>query len=306
VRNSFVGRLVVVACAGAGSLAAQTLVTPSSHWGALLYPEFEPMGQIGIHLDRFTEFDKKKDAAGNPILTPYNGLRETIGFNAIALSTTGKFVRSTTTLYRVTLHGGYTSDQPTRFLQNKVVHAIAGLDEVPVAKTRSAWDGAVTLDVNHWVAGPLRLPVFAGAGLAFGTMNSEAFLQTGFRAPHAGLSAVLRVGGVSGGDAFPSRVVTDHYYTVQASLRLPLDDWLASWWGIMPELELGTTYTSGLFADTTGAAISERFVTLKVAWGPLTIETWNDAWAGNKDQGPTYGLRVSMRSAAFAGSRWLH
>jgi hypothetical protein len=298
--------LLVAAWAGTGAASAQTLVTPSSHWGALLYPEFEPMAQFGLHLDRFTEFDKKKDAAGNPILTSYNGLKETIGFNAIAISITGKFVRSPATLYRVTIHGGYSADEPTRFLQNEVIHAPAGLDPVPVAETRSAWDGGVSLDVHHWVAGPLRVPLFAGAGVAFATINSDAFVQAGFRAAHWGPSAVVRVGGVSGGDALPSEVLSSRYLTAQASFRLPLDDWLAGLWGLMPELELGTTYTTGLFADTTGVAISEKFVTLKVAWGPLTIETWNDAWASDKDQGPTYGLKVSVRSAAFAASRWLH
>jgi hypothetical protein len=74
----------------------------------------------------------------------------------------------------------------------------------------------------------------------------------------------------------------------------------------MPELEVGWMYTTGLFADTAGKPIREKFVTLKMAWGPLTVETWNDAFAGNKDQGPTYGLRVYIRSPTFAASRWLH
>ena len=286
-------------------LLLQTLVTPSSHWGALIYPEFEPMGQFGIHLDRFTEFDKKKDAAGNPIRTPYNGLAQTIGFNTAAIAVTGKLVRSPTTLYRVTLHGGYSHDQPTRFLQNDVLHDLAGLDHVPVAATRSAFDGGISFDINHWMRGPRRVPLFAGAGASFSTISNEAFVQAGFRAAHWGPSAVVRLGTVSGGDALPARVLASRYVTGQVSLRLPLDDWLAGLLGLMPEVEVGTTWTSGLFADTTGAAIAEQFITFKVAWGPLSIETWNDSING-KDQGPTYGLKVTMRTAAFAASRWLH
>jgi hypothetical protein len=299
--------LALAGGAGGPRLAAQTLVTPSSHWGALIYPEFEPLGQIGIHLDRFTEFDEKRDANGDPILTPYNGIHQTIGFNAIAVSATGKFVRSRRTLYRVTLHGGYTTDQPTRFLQNDVIHELGGLDPVPVAETRDAWDGGISADVNHWLRPSLfRAPLFVGGGVAFSTINSEIFAQAGFRAPRVGLSAAVRAGLVTGGDAFPTRDLAREYLTVQASVRLPLDDWGARCWGLLPEVELGATYTTGLFADTTGRAISERFLALKVAWGALTIETWNDAFAGGKDQGPTYGIRVYVRSAAFAASRWLH
>jgi hypothetical protein len=291
----------------AGRLVAQTLVTPSSHWGALLYPELEPLGQFGLHLDRFTEFDKKRDANGDPILTPYNGIRETIGFNALAVSATGKFVRSRRTLYRVTLHGGYTTDQPSRFLQNDVIHELGGLDPVPVGETRDAWDGGISADVNHWLRRTLLdAPFFLGAGVAFSTINSEVFAQAGFRAPRVGLSGALRGGLVTGGDAFPTRHLARQYLTAQASIRLPLDDWGAALWGVLPEVEVGATYTTGLFADTTGRAISERFLALKIAWGPLTVETWNDAFAGGKDQGPTYGVRVYFRSAAFAASRWLH
>jgi hypothetical protein len=135
--HSFGWRLAVVVSTAAlasrpDSAACQTLVTPSSHWGALIYPELEPLTQFGLHFDRFTEFDKKKDAGGKPILTPYNGIHETIGFNELAISSTGKLIGSKKTLYRITIHGGYTSDQPSRFLQNDVIHRIGGLDPVPV------------------------------------------------------------------------------------------------------------------------------------------------------------------------------
>ena len=48
--------LVLVSVAPAARAEVQTLVSPSAHFGASIFPEFEPMAQVGLHFDRFTEF----------------------------------------------------------------------------------------------------------------------------------------------------------------------------------------------------------------------------------------------------------
>src|SRR5437867_3569342 len=68
----------------------QNVVTPSAHFGAPMYPEMEPMG-LGLHFDRFTEFDGDTLPDGAYRLQPYNGLHQTIGLNLLAFSSTGKF-----------------------------------------------------------------------------------------------------------------------------------------------------------------------------------------------------------------------
>ena len=287
----------------------QNVVTPSPHFGAPMYPEMEPMGQLGLHFDRFTEFDGDTLPDGSYRLQPYNGLHQTIGLNLLAFSSTGKFKLWRRLVYRIAFQFGYTGDQPTRFFQNEVIHRVRGLRPVPVhAVRRNFPEGGFSLDVNRWAQpGRLNLPLFVGAGAAFSTINNEMFLQAGFRSPRVGPSAMARIGRIVGGDVFPSAVVARSYRAVNLSFRLPLDQWLASLpvvGGMVPEVEATVTQTTGLFVHPGGRHISEGFCAIRLTWSPVTVETWNDMCFG-KDKGPTYGVRFYVRSIVFSISDWI-
>jgi hypothetical protein len=285
---------------------AQTLVSPSAHFGASIFPEFEPMVQFGLHFDRFTEFGKDTASDGSYTLTRRYRLHKTIGLDFAALTSTGRLFGARTTLYRLTAQAGFSNDQPTERFQNKIIHRLRHLKEVPtLGNTRSALEAGVALDVNHWFQPThVPFPLFAGAGASVSTLMSEAFLQAGVRVPRAGASLMLRTGVVEGGGAFPSPVIASSYAMLHGSLRAPLDDWLTgdavcTWiCALVPEVELGATWTSGFFRRASGAVVSEVFCTLRLTWGPANFETWNDS-CGGKDEGPTFGVRLFVRSQAF-------
>ena len=289
---------------------AQTLVSPSAHFGASIFPEFEPMAQFGLHFDRFTEFGKDTNPDGSYTLARRYRLHKTVGVDMAAFTGTGRLAGSRTTLYRVTAQLGLSADQPTEYFQNKIVHALRHLREVPTdGNVREAFEAGLAFDLNRWFQPwRRRWPVFVGAGFTASTLMSEAFVQGGVRAPRTGPSLVLRGGRTAGGGAFPQRAIAKYYAMLHGSFRAPLDDWLTgdavcTWiCALVPEVELGVTWTSGFFVRESGAVVSEVFCNIRLTWGPVNFETWNDS-CGGKDEGPTFGVRLYARSQAFTVRR---
>ena len=297
--------LALVSLATAAGAEAQTLVSPSAHFGASIFPEFEPMAQFGLHFDRFTEFGKDLNPDGTYTFARRYRLGTTVGLNFAAFSGTGRLFGSRTTLYRFTGQLGLSNDQPTEFFQNEIVHRARGLTKVPTGENvRKAFEAGAGLEVNRWLEpGWVRLPVFAGAGFAWSTLLGELFVQGGVRVPRFGPSLMLRAGRTFGGGAFPTRDIAQSYAMLHGSFRAPLDDWLtgdaACTWvcSLIPEVELGVSWTSGLFRRASGVVAAEVFCTARLTWGPFNFESWNDS-CGGKDEGPTFGVRLYAQSQA--------
>lgn len=268
-------------------LAGQNFATPSIHWGAMSWPALEPNEVIAVNLDRFTEFDNQR--------VRYNAFDSTVGVNFVAVSRTRRLSRSRTTLYRIAVALGGALDEPTHFLQNNFLHGVRRLDEVPVEGEETGWLGAAAVDFIQWVPRRVLATVpFVEAGATASTVSSDVWAAVGWRAPRFGVSGLARVGLPLGGKAFPDRYLTDRYFLGTVSLRLPLDDWLDDVSaGVVPEIELAYTWSSGYFRRTNGGGFIERFCSLRLTWGVAAFETWNDL-CGDKDRGPSFGARLMI------------
>ena len=279
---------------------------PFIHWGALSYPDQEPILELGLSLFRFTEFNGDGEK--------FNGIDETIGLNLITFSWTEHFedhFRGWSANF--TLGIGPTRNQPTEFLQNDVIHdGLWGIPTVPVEDTRKQTDFAVSGALTRWwdVMGHKRM-FFLGGGIQSGSLFHEAFARTGIRrwSPFKtieylsgdqtgtlasalrplGFSGMLRASRIETGAAFDD--LANAAYTAQGSVsygwydKKTLHPWL--------EIELGATIDSGIFNGELGDSLEERFWTLAVRAYPITFETWNDQ-LNSKDFGPTYGGRLTI------------
>ena len=305
-RGLVIGLSLMSSTADATAGAGQTLVAPSAHFGASVFPEFEPMAQLGLHFDRFTEFGKDTNPDGSYTFARKYRLHKTVGLDFVAFSNTDRLFGSRTTLYRLTVQVGLSNDQLTETFQNDIVHRLRHLKPVPTeGNVRKAFEAGLGLDVNRWFQpGRVRLPMFVGAGVSVSTLMQEGFVQGGVRVPRSGVSLMLRAGSVFGDGGFPRRAIADWYAMLHGSVRAPLDDWLTgdavcTWvCALIPEVELGATWSTGVFLRDSGVSVAEVFCTVRLTWGPVNFETWNDS-CGNKDEGPTFGVRMYARSQAF-------
>ncbi len=291
----------VWALSAAAEASAQELVGPGAHFGALPFPANEPGADLGLHFDRFTEFGKPSDPNGT---VSYNGLHETVGLNLVGLTVTRPFPGARATLYHLAAHGGFSGDEPTRYFQNEFLHQVAGWERVIVGKVQRKAHAGLSAGLDRWFRLPMRAVTgFVGGGGQLSTIHQDAFVHAGMRTPRFGLSAMLRAGVIGGGTGFPGRVLNHEYLMGTVALRLPLDDWAdpLPLGGLIPEVEVGVTRSSGLFRSTTGRRRYETVCALRATWTPFTFELWNDV-CGGKDQGPSYGARLSLHSPGF---RWL-
>lgn len=289
--------------------------SPDIHWGALGYPDQEPVLSAGLSLFRFTEFDGEGRR--------FNAINETIGFNLLTLSWTEHLEnRFKGWSPNVTLGIGPTGDQPTRYLQNEFVHdAVFGFPKVPVGNIRQETDFMVKGALTRWfdTASSRRL-AFIGAGFASGSIYHEVYGRFGFRrwSPVATLqssnmlpvntwtrllerlrlSGMYRYSGIWSGAAF--RNLAKETHVVQGSITY---GWLNADYSPIVEVEIGVTLNSGLFEDFKGDSLEERFWTLAIRVHPVTIETWNDQ-LNRKDFGPTYGLRLMVDLYSFLPESW--
>lgn len=269
-------------------LPGQNFASPSVHFGAMSWPALEPEVAAVVNLDRFTEFDGEGRR--------YNALHETVGLDLLAVSMTRPLRLTSLTLVHGALAVGVAWDQPTRFLQNQFLHGIRRFAEVPVGHTEQGAHGAASLELTQLLpVTPLHSAPFVDLGGTASSVASDLWIETGWRAPPFGLSAMVRAGVPIGGSAFPNRYLADDYVLALLSVRLPLDDWAAGLpaGGIIPAIEVSLTQSSGYFRRATGGGFHERFCSLRLTWGVAAFETWNDL-CGGKDRGPTYGARLEL------------
>ncbi len=264
------------------------VVAPSVHWGALAYPDAQPLLSADLTLNRFTRFGGSQ---------PYNAILDTSGFNFITLSWTEHWQRFQGWSTNLTVGAGPTRDEPSRGIQN-LIHDTLGYARVPVGRIRETNDFMIDGSATKWwdVFGPNTL--FAGAGGSSGSLYHELFARAGLRrvAPIPGLdffrvSAMGRASQLFGGSAFQQ--VAPQSYLGQASIAI--GSYTATN-EVRYELEWGFSIDSGLFVNTRGSTLEERFGTFALRFPWFTFEMWNDSWAppkwGEKDNGPTGGGRL--------------
>jgi len=264
--------------------------SPSVHWGAISYPDQHSSRSLGVTINRFTEFDNDRSR--------YNPIDQTVGFNFAFLSWTEHWRSLPGWSANVTLGGGPTSDQPSRFLQNDVMHKPFGFDSVPVGRIRNATDFMFDASITRW-ATLFDTPnvAFVGVGASLGSVYHEPFVRVGARrvvlSEHLRFSAMGRYGRPFGSSAFDD--VATQSLLGQASLAVGsyrADNSPAI------EVEIALTYDKGLFNTFDGRAKEQYFLSVAFRGGPLTLELWNDSWHpahfGTRDFGPTYGLLIQF------------
>ncbi len=274
--------------------------TPSIHWGALGYPDQQPQLSTGFTFNRFTEFNGKGQR--------FNTIKETIGLNFGFVSWTHRLAVGKGWLSNLTLGGGPTSDQPTKFFQNEFVHDfLFNIPKVPVGNVRTEFDFMVDGSLTKWWANKV---VFAGLGFSSGSLYHETWGRAGIRQlpilrPMAQtwshpegmvtrllemvrISAMARYGRVFSGAAF--RALAPQSYFAQGSVSVGKfsSDNVPTW-----EIFAGVTIDSGIYVDHLGDALEERYYSLGFRVWRVTFETWNDQ-INRKDFGPTYGTRLTV------------
>jgi len=289
---------------------------PGIHWGALAYPDQEPVLATGMSIFRFTEFNSEGER--------FNGIRETIGLNLITTSWTRHWTNnlkgwSTNLTFGI----GPTRNQPSEFLQNDFIHdSLYGIPSVPVGEKRKATDFTISGSMTRWeeLLGQRRVLFLSGGGQT-GSLYHELFARAGFRrwSPvktieylngksdgwFAGIFGPLRVSGmvragrIATGAAFHD--LANHSFAAQGSISY-------GWYDehtLQPlmELEAGVTIDSGMFNGERGDSLEERFWTVAIRAHPFTFETWNDQ-LNSQDFGPTYGAKVMMDVSFLLPDSW--
>jgi hypothetical protein len=301
--------------------SAQMVLSPSPHFGAARYPDPEPVGFVGAHFDRFTRFGKETDNQGQYLYEPYNDINETVGLNFLALSTSQRVPSFRGTLLRLVFQAGIGHNQPTKWVQNEIHDSSdPPLLHVPDSATRKAFDLGIGADLTRWfrIGNVHALPVFVGAGASVSTVYQEAFWHAGLR-PRPWKwgeitlptpSAMVRAGLTLGGDAFPTRTLERGYLAGQASVLFPFHNWVTKGLGdvpviglavqLIPDIEALLSWESGFFSAHDGSALPEKFIAFHVSFfnGLFLFEYWNDT-INNKDQGPTGGGRLYIRTKAL-------
>jgi len=315
------------------TLMAQSTTLPSSHWGGTLYPNTEQAKEIGVQFILFSEHDKYKHSISNGKMIctdeidfskKYNHMNETLGFNLISMSNT-RFIRKSdvlqsSLLYQGSLFFGLTHNQPTEFLQNRVIHTsnLRGADplcKIPREKTPVygllGYSGQLSyffnsLDRSRRGTVQNRTPFFVGGGYAVSNIMQDAYIFGGFRDMSSrellwkrlriSISGVFRAGYPYKGFIFKN--VANGYTIFQGSIKVVLFPYF-----FPIAIEIGRTAHSGLFLkeefddaihnslnDLT--PLRESFSYIFINIGSFKFEMFNDS-AGKKDRGPTFGTRIS-------------
>jgi len=289
---------------------------PGIHWGAIAYPDQEPVLDTGLSIFRFTEFNGKGER--------FNGIDETIGLNLITTSWTRHWTNhlegwSTNLTFGI----GPTRNQPSEFLQNDFIHdKLYGIPRVPVGEKRKETDFTISASMTRWGELPgQRRVLFLGGGGQTGSLYQELFTRGGFRrwSPVTTIeylngksdgwvmdlvrplrfSGMVRAGRIATGAAFHD--LADYSYSAQGSLSYGwYDEKTCRPWF---EVEIGATFDSGIFNNEQGGSLEERFWTVALRAHPFTFETWNDQ-LNSKDFGPTYGAKVMMDISFLLPDSW--
>ncbi|GJL68775.1 MAG: hypothetical protein NPIRA06_14100 [Nitrospirales bacterium] len=289
---------------------------PGIHWGALSFPDQEPVFATGFSIFRFTEFNGEGER--------FNGIRETIGLDLITTSWTRHLSDSlegwSTNL---TFGIGPTRNQPSEFLQNDFIHdRLYGIPQVPVGKKRKSTDFTISGSITRWGELPgQRRVLFLGGGGQTGSLYHELFARGGFRrwspvntieylnGTHDSwvtnlfrplrFSGMVRAGRIFTGAAFHD--LANYSFAAQGSLSYGWYD--EKTFRPLLEVEIGATIDSGMFKGDRGDSLEERFWTVAVRAHPFTFETWNDQ-LNSKDFGPTYGAKVMMDLSFLLPESW--
>lgn len=281
-------------------------VAPGAHWGAIDFPDRDRTLMMGYTVNRFTEFDAKRER--------FSSINQTAGFNFATVSWTDRFKAFPGWSGNLTLGAGPTSEDPSHYLQNGFLHRTTGQNPIPVGRAREGGDVMAGGSLTRWS----RLfssqdTGFAGIGVAGGSLYQELYGRIGLRQlslaelagwlfPHSDqtvlssisrfvrLSAMGRYSRLYGGSAYSGDVIAGQSYLGQASVSFADYDVVE---GNRPrwELEVALTYDSGLFASPNGRWITRRFGSVALHFPYGTFETWNDI-VGSTDSGPTFGFSL--------------
>ena len=318
---------------------------PSLHWGGLAYPDQYTTLTTGFTSERFTEFSSmgRSDRYDSTI-------DQTIGFNLITLSWTRHWDElpflGNDWSTNLTLGIGPAAEQPSKFIQNNMIHRAFGYPQVSTDRTREDTDAMVDLSVTKWVALPawpysVEQPkvLFGGVGTSLGTVYQEHFIRAGVRrfsfhpwfekfigeppsqfvdSPIDDLkkilgyfrfSAMIRGSLVNDGAVLHNVKDFSHFQQVSVSFgpyenAIGKDDKFRTETPPPWEVEVGLSWDSGIFKDTTGQSKKEYFITgaITVAW--FRFEFWDDA-VNHKDKGPTGGGTLTIDLCRCGGFKFL-
>jgi hypothetical protein len=276
---------------------------PSVHWGSLAFPDQYSTVTTGLTLNRFTPTDGNGARYDSTV-------SNTIGFNLITFSWTqhwgGNWEGWSTNL---TAGISPTSNQPSEFFQNKVVHQLRHLPPVPTADPRKETDVMIDGSLTKWF--PLFGPkaIFLGGGFSVGTLYQQGFLRAGIRRVQitptfyrGSWGEVSARASVLGRISYQGNGPTIHDVRQTAGLVQPAiafgqyrtnknGETIPTW-----ELEFGLMWDSGIFVNAAGESQKQFAWALAASLGPARFETWNDSMGNiaTRDFGPTYGASLTV------------
>jgi hypothetical protein len=300
-RLSFV--LALVSLLRPEALAFAESPAPTVHWGGIAYPDQFNTLAIGGTFNRFTEYD----GAG----TRYNStLNESFGLNFATVSWSQHWQRWEGWSTNLTLGLGPTDPQPTKFIQNSMVHKALSFAPVKVGRAREGViDAMIDASITRWF--PLldqRKEFYVGGGLSGGTLYQEAFARAGLRrvsfdslipywdrTPLRVLSDYLRFSAMAWYGQLDTGALLHQIkpYSVLYQVSTSLGPYGKSDGPPHWELEYALTWDSGIFVDQTGQSRKEFFWSLAATYSAFRVETWNDS-INHKDKGPTYGFTITL------------
>ena len=139
------GFILLAAALGLPSPVFAETPAPSIHWGALGYPDQFPTLTVGFTVNRFTEFDNPSRQSA-----PYDStIQQSFGLNFITASWTHEMVRFPGWSLNLTGGIGPTAEQPTKFLQNSVIHKLMDIPPVGTKTVREDTDAMVDASVTR-------------------------------------------------------------------------------------------------------------------------------------------------------------
>lgn len=283
---------------------------PSVHWGSNAFPDQYTALTAALTTDRFTP----TDGAGNQFGA---SVTDTIGLNLFSLSWTRHWDEEVFQGFstNLTIGGSPTADQPSRYLQDNVVHTLRHIPPVLVKKARNDTDAMADGSVTQWMKfmGDTKA-LFLGGGFSGGTLYQELFMRGGVRRMHVGPD-------FGTGDYHLFSVPEDLPFSLRLSL-MARQSWLfdgavlhhvkpaSTIWqpalafgqyrggGNIPtwEVEISTTWDSGIFVNGSEQSRKQFFWSAAFTAGWFRLETYNDS-LGNiskTDFGPTYGLSIAI------------
>jgi len=277
---------------------------PSVHWGSMSFPDQYSTVTGGLTINRFTPFDGLGNRYDSTVGT-------TLGFNSITMSWTqhwgGDWKDWSTNL---TAGISPTGDEITQYLQNKLVHQLRGLPNVPSVNPRIETDAMIDGSVTRWISLFDRKVLFAGGGFSVGTIYQQGFLRAGvrrlqitpsvWRSENWGdinvrASAMGRISYQSDGSAL--HAVRNTSGLVQPSIAIgqyrttKKGETIPTW-----EIEFALMWDTGIFVNAAGDSQKHFAWSIAASAGPVRFETWNDSMGNivERDYGPTYGATLTL------------